>query len=45
MVSLLPDAKLFEMPGESHLSTLHMATDIIDELLALWDQSRPPMGE
>ena len=45
MVSLLPDAKLFEMPGESHLSTLHMATDIIDELLALWDQSRPPLGE
>lgn len=45
MVSLLPDAKLFEMPGESHLSTLHMSTDIIDELLALWDQSRPPMGE
>ena len=40
MVSLLPDAKLFELPGESHLSTLHMATDIIDELLAIWDQSR-----
>ena len=39
MVSLLPDAKLFSLPGESHLSTLHMATDIIDELLAIWDQS------
>ncbi|WP_279107307.1 alpha/beta fold hydrolase [Gordonia paraffinivorans] len=39
MVSLLPDVKLFSLPGESHLSTLHMATDIIDELLAIWDQS------
>ncbi|MBD0863971.1 alpha/beta hydrolase [Gordonia sp. zg691] len=45
MVSLLPDAKLFELSGESHLSTLHMATDIIDELLTLWDQSRPVLGE
>ncbi|VFA89898.1 Proline iminopeptidase [Gordonia paraffinivorans] len=42
MVSLLPDAKLFSLPGESHLSTLHMATDIIDELLAIWDQSETP---
>ncbi len=40
MVTLLPDAKLFSLPGESHLSTLHMATDIIEELLAIWDQPR-----
>lgn len=40
MVSLLPDAKLFEMPGESHLSTLNMATDIIDELLSVWEVER-----
>ncbi|MDL9935998.1 alpha/beta hydrolase [Gordonia sp. ABSL1-1] len=38
MVSLLPDAKLFMLPGDSHLSTLNMATDILDEIATLWDQ-------
>ncbi|HMS76406.1 alpha/beta hydrolase [Gordonia sp. (in: high G+C Gram-positive bacteria)] len=41
MVSLLPDAKLYPLPGDSHLSTLHQATDIIDELNAVWDIERP----
>lgn len=40
MVALLPDAKLFSLPGDSHLSTLNMATDILEELLAIWDQPR-----
>ncbi|MCH5644241.1 alpha/beta fold hydrolase [Gordonia sp. ABSL49_1] len=40
MVNLLPDAKLFELAGESHISTLHMATDILEELGAIWDQPR-----
>ncbi|WAC54247.1 alpha/beta fold hydrolase [Gordonia sp. SL306] len=38
MVSLLPDAKLFTMHGESHLGALGMSVDIITELLAVWDQ-------
>ncbi|GAA1481277.1 alpha/beta hydrolase [Gordonia sinesedis] len=38
MVSLLPDAKLYTMHGESHLSTLGSAIDIIDELMSIWDQ-------
>ena len=38
MVNLLPDAKLFTMHGESHLGALGMATDIIDELISIWDQ-------
>lgn len=41
MVGLLPDAKLFTMPGESHISTLGSAIEIIDELLAIWDQHPP----
>ena len=41
MVALLPDAKLYPLPGDSHLSTLHMATDLIDELNAVWDVERP----
>ncbi|MGC4962720.1 alpha/beta fold hydrolase [Gordonia sp. DT101] len=40
MVSLLPDAKLFTMHGESHLGALGMSVDIITELLAVWDQPR-----
>ncbi|MFW0796573.1 alpha/beta hydrolase [Gordonia sp. CPCC 205515] len=38
MVSLLPDAKLFTMHGESHLGALGMSVDIITELMAVWDQ-------
>ncbi|MGV9712497.1 alpha/beta fold hydrolase [Gordonia sp. NPDC003424] len=40
MVSLLPDAKLFTMHGESHLGALGMSVDIITELIAIWDQPR-----
>ncbi|MDL9945606.1 alpha/beta hydrolase [Gordonia sp. ABSL11-1] len=40
MVSLLPDAKMFTMHGESHLGALGMSVDIITELLAVWDQPR-----
>ncbi|MGX7696883.1 alpha/beta fold hydrolase [Gordonia polyisoprenivorans] len=44
MVSLLPDAKLFELPGESHLSALGMSTQILAELLSVWDDAeRTPM--
>lgn len=38
MVSLLPNARLFTMPGESHISTLDSAIDIIDELMGIWDR-------
>ncbi len=40
MVSLLPDAKMFTMHGESHLGALGMSVDIITELMAVWDQPR-----
>ncbi|GAA1457122.1 alpha/beta fold hydrolase [Williamsia maris] len=39
MVDLLPDAKLFTMPGDSHLGGLGMATDILAELMSVWDNS------
>lgn len=39
MVSLLPDAKLFTMHGESHLGALGMSVDIISELMSIWDQA------
>ena len=39
VVSLLPDAKLFSLHGESHLSLFGMSTDVMDELLAVWDQA------
>ncbi|NDK88712.1 alpha/beta hydrolase [Gordonia desulfuricans] len=42
MVSLLPDAKLLALPGESHLSTLGSSVDILTELLSVWDTQRPP---
>ncbi|MGV9823949.1 MULTISPECIES: alpha/beta fold hydrolase [unclassified Gordonia (in: high G+C Gram-positive bacteria)] len=40
VVSLLPDAKLFTLHGESHLSPFGMATEVLDELLAVWQQGR-----
>ncbi|MEP9392862.1 alpha/beta hydrolase [Gordonia sp. VNQ95] len=39
MVSLLSDAKLYELPGESHLSALGASTQILAELMALWDSA------
>ena len=49
VVSLLPDAKLFSLHGESHLSLFGMSTDVMDELLAVWDQATvappSPAGE
>jgi pimeloyl-ACP methyl ester carboxylesterase len=33
----LPDATFHTLPGDSHLSGLQMATDIIAELLSVWD--------
>lgn len=37
MVNLLPDATLYTMHGESHLGGLGMATEVLTELLAVWD--------
>ena len=37
MVHLLPDAKMFTMPGESHLGGLGLAVDILGELMSVWD--------
>jgi pimeloyl-ACP methyl ester carboxylesterase len=38
MVSLLPNAKLIEMPDESHLGGLGFATQILAELNSAWDE-------
>ncbi|MFW0785491.1 alpha/beta hydrolase [Gordonia sp. CPCC 206044] len=40
MVSLLPDAKLYTMHGESHLGALGLSIEIITELMSVWDQPR-----
>ncbi|MCF8607681.1 alpha/beta hydrolase [Gordonia sp. HY442] len=37
MVSLLPDATLHTLPGQSHLSGLNWSLEIIDTLLDAWD--------
>lgn len=39
MVSLLPDAKLFVMPGESHLGSLPMAEKVLADLAETWDRA------
>lgn len=36
MTSLLPNAELVTVPGQSHLSTLGMSVEIIDQVLAAW---------
>lgn len=36
MTTLLPNAELITVPGQSHLSTLGMSVEIIDRLLAPW---------
>lgn len=37
-VSLIPDAELRVLPGESHLGGLGAAEDILDTLIDLWDR-------
>jgi len=46
MVALLPNAKLFEMPNESHLGGLGFARTILTELNKAWDETLPadPVG-
>ena len=39
MVSLLPDAELFVLPGESHLGSLPVAERILADLVATWDRA------
>ncbi|GAA3967991.1 alpha/beta hydrolase [Gordonia caeni] len=36
MTTLLPNATLVTVPGQSHLSTLGMSVEIIDQLLSAW---------
>jgi len=38
MMSLLPDAELFVLPGESHLGSLAEVVSIFTDLLATWDR-------
>ena len=40
MVSLLPDASLYTMHGESHLGGLGLSEQIISELMTVWDEKR-----
>jgi pimeloyl-ACP methyl ester carboxylesterase len=37
VVSLLPDAELYTLPGESHLAGLGYAEEILANLMTLWD--------
>jgi pimeloyl-ACP methyl ester carboxylesterase len=39
MVSLLPDAELFVLPGESHLGSLPVAERILADLVETWDRA------
>lgn len=38
VVDALPDAVLYHLPGESHLAGLGRAEDILDAMIAVWDQ-------
>jgi pimeloyl-ACP methyl ester carboxylesterase len=38
VVSLLPDAELYTLPGESHLAGLGYAEEILANLMTLWDK-------
>jgi pimeloyl-ACP methyl ester carboxylesterase len=40
VVSRLPEARLYPMPGESHLGGLGRAEEILRTMLDLWDQDR-----
>jgi pimeloyl-ACP methyl ester carboxylesterase len=39
MVSLLPDAELFVLPGESHLGSLPIAERVLADLAETWDRA------
>ncbi|WP_125078020.1 alpha/beta fold hydrolase [Mycobacterium sp. P7213] len=41
-VALLPDARLYPIPGESHLAGLGRAEEILCTLLQAWDEAREP---
>jgi pimeloyl-ACP methyl ester carboxylesterase len=41
VVSLLPDAEIYTLPGESHLAGLGYAEAILKNLMTLWDGSEP----
>ncbi|MCV7383730.1 alpha/beta fold hydrolase [Mycolicibacter longobardus] len=41
-VSLLPDARLYPIPGESHLAGLGRAEEILHTLAQAWDQADSP---
>jgi hypothetical protein len=38
VVSRLPDARLTQLPGESHLGGLGKAQEILEEMVDLWDR-------
>ena len=38
VVSRLPDAELYHLPGESHLAGLGRAEEILGNLMDLWNQ-------
>jgi pimeloyl-ACP methyl ester carboxylesterase len=38
VVSLLPDAELFALPGESHLAGLGRGEEILSTLMKIWDE-------
>lgn len=39
LVSLIPDAKLFVRPGESHLGNLDAAEEVLTTLVTVWDKT------
>jgi len=39
VVSRLPDAQLFPMPGESHLSSLGRTEEVLGELVSVWERT------
>ncbi len=41
VVSLLPDAELYTLAGESHLGALGRAEDILSTMLEIWDDQLP----
>lgn len=44
VVSRLPDAELYPMPGESHLGGLGRAEEILRSMLDVWDREAPTHG-
>ncbi len=41
VVSRLPDAELFHLPGESHLAGLGRGEEILSDLMKIWDRQEP----